>query len=362
MKYGIITHYNVLNHGAILQLEALIRTMESLGVEARALQYERNYDFTDGKLRAKYKIRLYSIFYYLKFIVDRGIGNYLFLYKKAKILARYKKMKGLVGEHYDCCGQLEGVVIGSDEVFSLEIGKTPVLFGYGLSTKKVFAYAGSFGPTTMVEIERKNCCDFVSDGLKSMCGLSMRDLNSICITEKFTGIKPDLVCDPVILYGFKDELKRMLRPMDEKYLVVYAYDLHMNESEYIEIIRDFAKQHSLKVVAPAFYHKWVDRCINTDPIGLLNWFLYAECVITDTFHGCIMSLITNRSFVARVNNNSNKVVSLLEEYGIKNRIVDQPSEIIKVLSYNKTDWNIINELLSEKREFSKKWLMRMIVS
>ena len=294
MRYGIITHYNVLNHGAVLQLEALIHVLGSLGIGANALQYDRDYCFTDEKLKAKYRIGWGSIKYYIQFIKKRGITDFLFLYKKKRILMRYQKGKGLVGDHYQRCGQLDGVVIGSDEVFSLEIGKTAALFGYGLPSKNVFAYAGSFGPTTLDEIERKKCIEFISDGFKGMRGISMRDKNSIDVTEKLIGITPVLVCDPVMLYGFIDELKGLSRPMSEKYMVVYAYDRHMNEPEYIKVVRDYAKQHRLKIISPTFYHEWVDRCINTDPIGLLNWFQYAECVITDTFHGCIMSLITNR--------------------------------------------------------------------
>ena len=51
MKIGIITHYDVHNHGALLQLNALIRILSSLGIEAQALQYDKNYDFLGINLK-----------------------------------------------------------------------------------------------------------------------------------------------------------------------------------------------------------------------------------------------------------------------------------------------------------------------
>ena len=45
MKYGIITHYDVHNHGALLQLNGLKQVLNSLGIEANALQFDKNYDF-----------------------------------------------------------------------------------------------------------------------------------------------------------------------------------------------------------------------------------------------------------------------------------------------------------------------------
>ena len=41
MKYGIITHYDVHNHGAHLQMYALIQVLKELGYDAKALRYAK---------------------------------------------------------------------------------------------------------------------------------------------------------------------------------------------------------------------------------------------------------------------------------------------------------------------------------
>lgn len=359
LKYGIITHYDVLNHGAMLQLNALVQALKSCNVEAQALQFEKNYDFMDRKQKSKYKVGIGSVKIYMKFLKERGIRNFLFLYKKTKLQNRYKKDHGLIGPFYSECEGLDGVVIGSDEVFALHTGPTPVFFGHALPSKKVFAYAGCYGPTTCEEVEKKNCRAFVEGGLKSMAGLAMRDQNSIEITEKITGIKPELVCDPVILYGYKKEIEESVRPLKEKYMVVYAYDQRMNAAKEVESIKAFAKQRNLKIVSPGFYHGWVDENVNPSYDNILSWFKYAEYVVTDTFHGAVMSLITNREMAVKVRDNGNKLVNLLNEYGLVDRLIDETWNLDSIFE-KPIEWLYTNTQIEERRQSSMDYLKRMI--
>ena len=359
LQYGIITHYDVLNHGAMLQLNAMVQVLKENGIEAQALQFEKNYDFMDRKEVFKYKVGIGSIFAYLKFLKERGVRNFIFLYKKTKLQDAFKRAHSLIGPFYSECGELDGVVIGSDEVFALHTGPTPVFFGHALPSKKVFAYAGCFGPTTEADVEKKNCRAFVESGLRSMAGLAMRDQNSIQITEDLTGVKPELVCDPVILYGYQKEIAAGARPLKEKYMVVYAYDKRMNESEEVKAIKTFATQRGLKIISPGFYHKWVDKNVNPPYDDILNWFKYAECVVTDTFHGAVMSLITNREMAVKVRDNGNKLVNLLNEYGLDNRLIDDSWNLEKTFS-SVIDWKYTNMQIEKRRYSSLDYLKRMI--
>ena len=359
LKYGIITHYDVLNHGAMLQLNALVQTLRSCNVEAQALQFEKNYDFMDRKQKSKYKVGISSVWIYMKFLKERGVRNFLFLYKKTKLQNRFKKEQNLIGPFYSECGELDGVVIGSDEVFALHTGPTPVFWGHALPSKKVFSYAGCFGPTTIEDIDRKNCRAFVESGLKSMAGLAMRDQNSIKIAEKLTGKTPELVCDPVILYGYEREIAASVRPLKEKYIVVYAYDQRMNEPKEVESIKAFAKERNLKIVSPGFYHGWVDKNVNPAYDNTLSWFKYAEYVVTDTFHGAVMSLITNREMAVKVRDNGNKLVNLLNEYGLTDRLIDETWNL-EIIFEKPIDWGYTNKQIEERRQNSLDYLKRMI--
>ena len=69
MKYGIITHYNVHNHGASLQLNALKKVLKrDFDIDAQALQFETNYDFADKSVKEKHKISIKSVGYFIGYI------------------------------------------------------------------------------------------------------------------------------------------------------------------------------------------------------------------------------------------------------------------------------------------------------
>lgn len=359
MKYGIITHYDVHNHGAILQLNGLIQAFKSLGVKAKALQFDKNYDFMGREWKAKYEVGIKSVGIYIKFLFERGLMCTIFNYVKKVKLDRFKHSAQLVGDYYTDSGELDGIAIGSDEVFALHTGLTPVFFGHALPSNKVFAYGGCFGPTTIMDIDRLRCRAVITSGLQSMCGLGMRDQNSIEIARMLTGKIPELVCDPVILYGYGKELAALERPVHWKYLVVYSYDKRMNEPKEVAAIKEYAGNNGLKIVSPGFFHKWADKCVNVGPMELLGWFKYAECVVTDTFHGCVMSIITEREMVVKLRDNANKLYNLMTEYNIADRVIDDSMQLDEVFS-RKVNWESVEYQINNRRAQSMDYLKRMI--
>lgn len=359
MKFGIITHYDVHNHGALLQLNALIQVLANKGIEAYALQFDKNYDFLGVKLKNKYNISIKSIPFYLKYLKEQGLKKTLFNIKKRKILEKFKREQLLIGGYYTDEKDLNAVIIGSDEVFALHTGPTPVFWGYALPSDNVFVYAGCFGPTTIKDITKKHCLSFVKGGLENMKALSVRDKNSYDIIKALTGKNAEMVCDPVLLYGYKKELKQQSKINLKPYLLIYAYDSNMNDATEIQAIRKYAKAHNLQIISAGFYHQWCDKNINVDPIRLLSYFRDAHSVITDTFHGSVMSILTNAEFAVKLRGNGNKLGNLLEEYGLTERIIT-PDKGLNQLFSAKINWNNVNAELSKRRKDSMDYLTKNI--
>lgn len=357
MKYGIITHYDVHNHGALLQLNGLKQVLKALGIESKALRFDKNYDFMGREFKAKYEISVNSVKIYIKYITEKGFKCTVYNYKKSKTLNRFRQQAQLIGDYYSECSELDGIVVGSDEVFALHTGPTLVFFGHALPSNKIFAYGGSFGPTTITDIEKMHCRAFVESGLNNMRGLGMRDQNSISIAQELTGKQSELVCDPVILYGYEKEMQRQPKMMSEPYLVVYSYDGKFDESA--EEIKAYAKEKGLKVVSPGFFQKWADVNVNCSPIELLNWFKGAECVITNTFHGCVVSIITGREMAVKLRGNANKLLNLMQEYTIEEREFGNGTALKDVFA-NKVNWVSVNRQIVTRRASSMQYLTRMI--
>lgn len=359
-KIGIITHYDVHNHGALLQLTALIRVLGEKGISAKALRFDKNYDFMGHQMKAKYDVSIKSIGIYLKYLSEKGIGCTRYNYHKRKTLNRYKSEQGIIGDYYSESKSLDAVIVGSDEVFALHTGPTPVFFGHCLPTDNVFSYAGSFGPTTYDDVCLRHSEAFVRSGLEAMKYITVRDANSASVVKSLTGKEPPVVVDPVLLYGYVKEIQSLPVPSYKNYLLVYAYDNRMNSEEEIKAIRDYARSRGLKILSPGFYHDWCDYNIDVDPINLLAYFKHATEVITDTFHGSVMSLITGAKFAVKTRESNHfKLRNLLNEYGVENRIFQNWDSLSSTMA-SAIDYVSVNKEISRRRSESMSHLDAML--
>lgn len=355
MKIGIITHHDVHNHGAQLQLFSLSKIIKSYGHEVVILDHNKNYDFLDQEAEIKYKITLKSIPYYAKYYFKNGLKKTLFNIRKRKKLNKFREENFSHPKFYSKINDLDGVIIGSDEVFSIEGGLNTFFWGMGVPCKRIYSYAGSFGPTSIEQIENRYAIEFIDGGIKRIKKASVRDGNSASIFKSIANITPTIVCDPVILDGYNYVQNSNKNLLKRKYMLIYSYDNNMNDQKEINEIIKFAKTNKLIIVSTGFYHKWCDKNINVSPMELIEYIRHAEYVITDTFHGTVISLITNVQFATKIRGNRNKIGYLLDEYNLCSR------EIIDFGSLNRLfskiiDYSYVNEMIESKRELSIKFL------
>lgn len=364
-KDGIITHYNVHNHGAHLQLFALIQELKKLGYNAQALQFQKNYDFMGGAAAGKkYNISLRSIPTYLKYTVQNGVDRTAYNIKKREILSDFRKKHDVVGAYYSEATDIDLVVIGSDEIFSIEAGPNPWYYGIGVPCKNQVSYAASFGPTTLEMINEHNMDAMVAAGINNIKAITVRDQNSADIVKHFSGKNVPIVCDPVLLHDFsrlfsKEKVERFRQAHPEKYCIVYSYDYNMNDDATVSAIRKYAVKRGLKVYSLGYFHKWCDENPNVSPLELFLWFRCADMVFTDTFHGSVISLSTEAQFISLIRNNQNKLAFLLKQYGVSERIVNDFAKIEEKAN-SPIDYTIVEITVQQIRERSFRVLKEFI--
>lgn len=358
MRIGILTYYNVHNHGALLQANALKTVLKSLGHDSEFLSFVRNYDMIAPEQVSKYKIGVGSLKFYVAYLFEKGVLNILYNLRKNQILSAYREKNLPILHSYDAFDG-DAVIIGSDEVFSMEIGVNPFFYGYGLQPKRILSYAGCFGPTTLRDIEKAGKTEFVADGLKKMTAISVRDMNSGNIVSELTGTIPELVCDPVILYGYQKEMT-VFKPNIKNYILIYSYDRNMNDKEEVQTIRKYAREHSLSILSVGYYHSWAKN-IEATPEMLLGWMKNAALVITDTFHGAVMSLICNTQMVVKLRGNQNKLGYLMNEYELSSRVVSNFSQL-EIVAEKQVDFVHVNKIIAERRAKSMEYLKRALES
>lgn len=343
MRIGILTYYNVHNYGAILQMYALSSYLKQKGHQVEILQFDRNYKDNVEQNQKKYNLSIKSIPYYLTNFFRIGPVKIFNNFVKFEKLKNFKKKFITMGKTYSdySLGELDLVIIGSDEVFATDIGTNPFFYGHGVSAAKIISYAGCFGKTVLQDILDNHLQDLLRSGFQKFSAISARDFNSCSIIRKIAGIEPELVCDPVLLYGFKKERNKNSQTLSSKYMVVYSYDKNLNDSKEIEAIRKYARSKNLKIVSVGYYHKWCDKNVMPKVLDIFAWFQQAECVFTDTFHGAVLSLLLQANFSVLIRDNSNKLQFLMDQYHLSSRcsldlqksiaLLDQPIDYTNVL-------------------------------
>lgn len=336
----------ITNYGSFLQAYGLKSILESLGYEIEFI------NIVPGEQLPKYRI---SKFHKVKLMLRRLMVKHPFkqlrctLKLHKRFNTEFKPELGVKpGTEYS---NFDAVVIGSDEVFNVAqttwFGFSTQLFGEGLNTRKVISYAGCFGATTVDTLKELGIEKRVGSLLSQMDAISIRDKNSIDVVRFLTHKNPSLNVDPVVAYEFDKEIR--IPFAQEDYMLVYTYPGRMNKSDEVETITQYARKNNLKIIAIANYFDWVDEVVTPHPFEVLGYFKQAQCIVTDTFHGAVMSIKYNKQFAVFVRGmNSNKLSFLLEQFNLSSRIAVKTTDLEKILD-KKEDYAVVNEVIKTER-------------
>lgn len=359
MRIGILTHFDVNNQGAQLQMYALYNHLKTIGHEPKVLSYTKNYDFEQIE-KVRNQITIKSIPYLLKtYLIDKGIGSMYF--NTRKYLKNKKYRKEYFNIEYYSTADIDCAVVGSDEVFSIPMGVNMMMYGHCVNTDRVFSYAPSFGQTSIDLIEKYHCKNLIASGINNFTEISARDENTKNIIKELTGRESTIVCDPVLLYDFTD-VHADVRLPKKKYMLIYSYERNMSSEKEVEAIRAYAKEHGLLTVSAGTYHKWCDINIPCNCVEWIEYFRGAEAVVTDTFHGAIVSIITHTPMAVLVRDlNVNKLTDLLKRTSTEQRRINEVSleELDRVFSKD-TKFEDVEGSLSKLRKDANDYLIKAL--
>ena len=345
-KIAILTWHSLPNHGAMLQMYGLSKVFNNMGYDTEIVLHriESDYKYSNN-ISQKSKLQKILSKDCWTIRINRNKDTHCTKEKVSGMNAFQKECfrtcKDIGSDVIACC-------IGSDEVFSLVNNFTPLFYGEGVNCP-IFSYAGSFGQTSEKIIELRGVKAKLTKDFKRFIAISVRDENSKRLIN-FLGNDADIHIDPVLLYGYKKEISEFSKAIENR-ILLYAYDSNMNlDSEIREIKKISVKYGDIPVVSAGFYHNWCDRCIQVNPLEMIEEFAKSKYVITDTFHGAIISIITHSRFVVKVRNtlNSNKLVYLLEMLGLEDRIAYDDSQFQRILE-TEIDYDSIEARLEKFR-------------
>lgn len=354
MRIGILSMQTVNNYGSVLQAYSL-KEMVNETVDAKVEFISPKYDDAFAvKMPVQdsgdYKGTPYLPFGKLTFFARKAVN-------KLKVKKFEKKMEEFRADFLNGSGdggegKFDIVIEGSDEVFKATKLFSFYMYGEIPNTKKLITYAAASGSTAYEGLPSEKIED-IKKSMKNFAAMSVRDTYTQEYIEKLYSGKIERHLDPVLV-GNLSQLEHKRREK-KPYMIVYAYRDRIRSEREIKAIKRFASERGLKLLAVGAPQYWCDSFLPLSPFELLDYFYFAEYVVTDTFHGAVFSIINHSNFAVMIReSNRNKMLGLLEGLRLKDRIADSPEKIESILNcppdYEKTD-EIISEEKLKTREF-----------
>lgn len=361
---GIMTMHRIRNYGSFLQAYGLKRLIERLGCSVKYI------DIESIQRPAERKNPVVSALGKLHYI-DRNLLKRL-RYQKSRrqirevfdrVQKEYLGLDAPIFSAEDC----DAVVIGSDEIFNCDstgdFKITSARFGEIPGVPKVITYAASCGYTGLQDVSEEDW-PIIASGIQNLSGISVRDENTARFVNQFREGNVLHHLDPVLIYDFDEELASVAPETlpTEPYMVVYAYHNRIHSGAEIKAIRAYAKKHGLKTIAIGGVQVWCDEYAVLTPFEVLAYFRNAACIVTDTFHGTVMSAKYNKPFAVIVrDSNANKLEDLLVRLEIQDHKVCEMDKLSTILD-QPADYTACNQVLKTEKMRTEDYLRSALMS
>lgn len=365
-KAGILSMQRIYNYGSFLQAYGLKKILEELGCDVEFVDYHPGKCLVDLKQKNGL-LRKFSKGLEVLRIQAPLKAKLNFIKYKKNFGEKYHGYLG-IDSQYNYNPELDILVIGSDEVFNCvqdnpNVGYTAELFGVGSQAETVISYAASFGNTTIERLKQYKVEKEVSEWLNSFNTISVRDNNSYEIVKELTGKAPELHLDPVLMYDYMKKCPVMsMQADDSDYLVLYGYTGRFSKEE-CRKIREYAIEKKLKILCIGGIQHCCDKFVDCSPFEVFSYFKNAYAVITDTFHGTIISIITQQRFATFVRSsgygNAEKVSDLLKRLNLEEQIVFNVEKLGKIVE-KKIDYLSVNYIIENERKRAYQYLNNML--
>ena len=369
MKIGIIIQPLHTNYGGLLQNYALQQVLTKLGHEVYTINKN-----TLGIYSAPWDKR---IKFCTKQNIKKIIGRpYMPSYKEwlyirqhcarvveqeIKTTPMFKTQEGLKTIIEKC--NFDAYVAGSDQVwrpcYSQNIYNDFLDFCQEKTGIKRVAYAASFGVDNWEfnEEETKKCSELA----KLFNAISVREDSGMHLCKEHLGVEAIHVLDPTMLLEKEDYIE-LVNKVNEKPSNgnLFCYILDNSEAiqkaiigiEQKEELKSFMVKAKNTKLTLAKNEKIEDHVIPS-PTKWLRAFMDAKMVFTDSFHGCVFSIIFNKPFwvIGNKGRGNARFDSLLKLFNLECRRVDI-NDIDNIDFTAPIDWNEVNTIKKACQEKS----------
>lgn len=340
MKYGILTFHNIPNIGALLQAYSLCEAIKQQGGDCEIIDYK-----CDNIEKRELVYKPHSNI--LKDIVLRYL--WIKTQKKIKKCQEYMMSKGLYSTlKYDSSNisfanqEYDAFISGSDMIWNLKVTDHDYTYfqNFVVDSKPKYSYGSSIGD----KWENKDI-NKVNELLLRFNKISVREEDT-CKFIQNLGIECKHVVDPTMLISSDNWMKEARPPKLNSYVLVY-----FSSKELVISARHYAKRHGLKVVllSTGVPNIRIKNVFPFTPPEWLGYFLNADAVFTNSYHGLLFSLYFKKQVWCA--NYGNRIISLMDSLGLNNRLLKNDTELCSTI-----DFSIVEEKIEAMRQDSLEYL------
>lgn len=363
--YHILTHPPTCNYGGILQAFAMQNAAKTAGVSCKVLEYEAN-DRLTRRCNRSMGVRVKDL---ISFMGSRiGIfrkcipAAYIHLFF-SPFKRKFMHLQHLNGNRAQLSELMNDTsfIVGSDQVWRGEyariIESLPFFF-LNFATqeqrRRSIAYAASFGSDEWegTPEETAECARLLRD----FKVVSVREHSGIRICRDVFGVKAVQMPDPTLLLE-QEDYNRLIRRWRTKstqtpFMAVYLLDETAEKTELVQALSQCTGLYPQHLMPHPGAEKLMDRL----PLSIPQWLRFirdSESLLTDSFHGCVFSIIFNKPFVClgNANRGSARFDSLLGTFGLQDRLVTNPTpETIQKLINTPIDWERVNTIRHHEQQ------------
>ena len=376
MKIAIVTLPLHTNYGGLLQAFALKSCLQEMGHEVTVLDRAEKMPAPKGlKAPLVYARRMLTrllkgdsapeVFREKRFrkelpIVGSATAAFIDKRISPRVLNSFRDIRK---------GEYDAFIVGSDQVWRPRyfpgIEDAFLAFAKGWDVRRV-AYAASFG-TDELEYGSEQLEKCVAL-LKMFDAVSVREEAGVRMcSEWFDCDNAVHVLDPVMLLDasvYRKLASQVAGHPAEGRIVTYILDKTAQKQTIVDFVRKVGGMeiHDISVNP---YDKRLPLQERIVP-PLEQWlaaFADAEFVVTDSFHGCVLSILLHKKFIALGNpgRGMSRFQSLMDMFGLDMRLVhgiDPEDDGEFFLS--DPDWDHVDEVLMTRREECLEFLRRIL--
>lgn len=353
------------NYGGNLQRFALCRVLQKEGHEVEFIKsFTKQYYPKFPKNIIKYGIRFLKKIIGMNVVIFeeklKELDNNLQMSQTIKFIDKnvpcYKKnfYPGDSKEELNYVG-FDAIIVGSDQVFRAPYNRNNENYFLGFIKNPLIrkiAYGASFGNAG--EDYTPELISRCRQDLSLFYRVSLREKSGIDLFKRYgwkTNTNPRLVLDPTLLLNANDYECLIDKNIDNTGIFCYILDMSNDKLDFIkDVSNKIGKPYTmLDGLFPNLQRGTIKHHIQIPTIG--KWLAQiknADCIITDSYHGTIFSIIFNKPFISIINKERGRerFVFLEEEFGLFGLFISNLSKKFDIDRPFHINWKLVNEKIS----------------